>query len=112
MKILEAKIIMPSPTTPEGVRASEELTSELIDEYGGLTKRSAYGFWRDDHGTMHAELATEYVVAVPWSEGGDLEVWNHLRDAALRAGKTAGEQAVYIRMPDGTVELLAVTEAA
>lgn len=104
----EARIILPHRDN-DGLDVSgahQDLKLALIRQFGGYTTFNVWGGWR--HPTTGAIVEDEsaaYDVAVP-----DNAV-DGLRRLAFQAGKTAHQDAVYLRLPTGEVEFIAIDEA-
>lgn len=100
----EYKLLIPAvrndnrrPHTVETIQAFE---SVLLDAFGGFSVgQPVAGKWKDDDGNVISDLSTPIYFAC---EGGYLAA----RDLAAVAAERFAQQCVYLRSPDGRVELV------
>jgi hypothetical protein len=95
-ELREVRMIVPY-TAP--LNADRWLKDRLLDHFGGYTCFHVVGGWRSPEGADHSEGGVAYDVAVPDRPESDwllLEVVNGLFERSE-------EQAVYVRMRDGTI---------
>lgn len=109
----EACIILPKLATGVGVgerqRTVAWLISRLVDEFGGVTITEGHGWWKAPDGIVTAERVELFTVAVPWQFRHDAETApKTIRNLALQAGEDLLETAVYVRYPNGDVQILEV----
>lgn len=108
----EARIIMPYTTvlTYEGGevldakshRVHATLKHDLIDAFSGFTRTEGEGGWLGVHGNAMIDQVAIYDIAC--DEKLD-ETYAMLFEIALNAGRALDQQSVYIRYPDGVVEI-------
>ena len=100
----EASIILPVRDNSGNALAVllERLEEQLTLLYGGVTIHSAKGRYMCDNGNMVSEPVHIVTVAIP---NGDLAE-NTLRQFAARFARDAGQETVYLRLPDGHVEFI------
>lgn len=96
----EAQIIV--PTGIEHETALQRLIARLVDRFGGATlDDTPFGYWKAPDGELIGEPVTTITVAVPCdTPQSDLE------DFAAHACVWFKQQAIYLRLPGGTVEIL------
>jgi hypothetical protein len=100
----EARIILPK-TDNRGLSLAaihSRLALDLVDTFGGATAADTHGLWRNGLGVLHVEDGTAYDVAVD----DNPENVAKLRDIATAYGKAADQEAVYLRLPSGDVEII------
>lgn len=96
----EARIIMPL-LNPQSM-THIYMQRELIEAFGGFTATSGYGGWKDSAGTNIRDEVMVYDIAC--DENRD-RVYDQLFEIAMKAGRALNQQAVYIRYPNGDVEI-------
>lgn len=103
----EARLILPNADN-DGQPLSfahDWLKGELIGAFGGYTATPSQGGWRSPNGTIYEEPGTAYDIAC--DDGCDA----YLRGLAQRIGRLARQQAVYLRQPNGVVEIVDTSAA-
>lgn len=97
----EARIILPN-CMPDCVNANRWLETEIVRCFGGCTRSFGFGSWVDDEGCVISEPISIYDIAVP-----DIQA---SRSALFRMAWTVADMAkqdcVYLRFPDGEVQLV------
>lgn len=106
----EATIILPvldnAGASLEHVHAS--LAADLLEAFGGFTAATVYGAWKDaDTGRVYQDESTEYRVSAEWVGRQEKRLIN----LAGQYARKAGQEAVYVRLPSGEVELYGPGEA-
>lgn len=103
----EAQIIVPAD--PRYALQVGGLIAALVREFGGVTETSGFGYWLNSAGVSVNEPVRIFTVAC---EPHASETW--FRWQAERFGRDCDQEAVYVRFPDGTVEIIdtAVKDAA
>ena len=85
-------------------RASTNLRTRLLDNFGGYTEHEATGAWRDDNtGKVYYDHNSVFTVGVLPTHPG---LYGLIREIAAQAGQEAQQVSVYIKMPDGNAELV------
>ena len=99
----EAKIICPNTAKAPGnaPRALYLAQRDCVLAFGGYTAAQGDGGWIDDHGTLIAEPVTILTIAC----GPTPEQWQALDAIADTVGRMACQECVYIKYPNGNVEL-------
>lgn len=97
MRLREARIILTSDHSPE------ELERRLLQAFGGFTKMSrAFGVWQSPSGEVYEEHVIVYDVAAEPTHENELK----LRRLADWARVEYDQEAIYLRWPEGDVELI------
>lgn len=95
----EARVVMPMPL--DGMRHHEAMRRQFIKAFGGYTAQVGNGGWMDPAtGEIIDEPVVIYDVAI--KPGENVKLYLIARDTA----KALGQKAVYIRYPDGVVEIV------
>lgn len=76
----------------------------LANTFGGYTATPSEGGWVSPSGELMEEPGTLYRVAVP--DGRDTV----FETIAMRAARDAAQEAVYMRLPDGRVNIASLTQ--
>lgn len=105
----EARIILPFAGSARFMEAHRFLADYLTDKFGGYTVSSGRGAWRAPNKIVVRDDVEIYDVAVPGERDAS---WDHLAVAAQTAGWRCGQQCVYLRYPDGSVEFVDCADAA
>ena len=107
----EAKIILPNTAQAPGdaARALQFALKACASTFGGYTATQAQGGWINDAGELIEEPVTVLTIA-GHSNAGGLTVNEALRWIALRVGRIAAKNAVYVQQPDGEVILYPTRE--
>lgn len=92
----EAKFILPFVSVS---KAHDYARSELLKAFGGYTMHVVSGAWQDGDGNAISDHSMQYIVAM---SGG----FYKFRAIAIKAGRMAGQQAVYIVSPTGEAEIV------
>ena len=100
----EASIILPVRDNSGNALTTllNRIEEQLMVIYGGVTIHSAKRSYIMDNGNIISEPVHIVTVAVP---KGDLSE-NTLRQFAARFARDAGQETVYLRLPDGHVEFI------
>ena len=114
----EAKIIVPNTAKAPGdaARALQFAIKACASTFGGYTATQAQGGWINDAGDLIEEPVT--VITIAWeanlatNANGALAmtVNEALRWIALRVGRIAAQDCVYVKQPDGEVILYPTRE--
>lgn len=100
----EARIVMPSPAG-DGMD-HESLRTAIVAAFGGYTCTTGVGAWRPaDSDTTIVDKVAIYDVAIEAERDAS---WDMLFQIAMQAGRDLKQEAVYIRYPDGAVEIAKV----
>jgi hypothetical protein len=87
------------------------LRTRLARTFGGYTATEVSGGWIDGNGKLYHDDSYAYDVAIPDGKPADIGYSvSMLRDIAIEAGKLAGQKSVYVRYPEGTVQIIDVPE--
>lgn len=97
----EARIILPHYATAASVDAHQKLRHALLAAFGGYTVTNGTGAWLDGEKPSHDNV-TIYDVAVHLSKANR----EHVREIAVSAATALGEKAVYVRYPEGNVDII------
>lgn len=99
----ECRVIVPTHNNVGNALTYEhnEFQVALINAFGGFTRTLGLGGWRADNGNIVQEEIAIYDIAVE-----DSPASVKLRIFSMELLKTADQDAIYFRGPDGTVELL------
>ena len=106
----EAKIIVPNTAKAPG-DAAQALSFALkacASTFGDYTATQAQGGWINDAGELIEEPVTVITVACGPNAGVDCD--EALRWIALRVGRIAAQDCVYVQQPDGEVILYPTRE--
>ena len=104
----EARIIIPLAVPPDAVRVAELAMERL---FGGFTRYNATGSYLADNGDTVRELVTVYDIAIPIGRRVDVVLArDNLQDIA-RDLLATGQECIYIRLPNGAVELFDGTDS-
>lgn len=100
----EARLILPNADNDAKplTAAHAWLKGELIGAFGGYTATPSQGGWRGPDGRIYEEAGTAYDIAC--EEDGACAAY--LRKLAQRIGRMARQEAVYLRQPNGVVEIV------
>lgn len=93
----EARIIVPH----NGRLDIAALEDDMIAAFGGFTSYPAWGGWKNGQGQAVTESVTVYDIAAPIGHNTSMKLYSF----AARLIE-AGEEEVYIRQPNGHVELV------
>ena len=106
----EAKIIIPNTAKAPGdaARALQFALKACASTFGGYTATQAQGGWINDAGELIEEPVTVITVACGPNAGVDGD--EALRWIALRVGRIAAQDCVYVQQPDGEVILYPTRE--
>lgn len=101
----EARIVM--PTNPKDPHKSGDihrsLGRALCEAFGGYTATEGTGGWIDpDTDQMVYDQVVVYDVAMP----DEFAYFRQLREIAVRFGRLLDQKAVYVRTPEGRVEII------
>jgi hypothetical protein len=80
---------------------------ELATIFGGYTVTKGEGGWVSPRGDHVRDLVRVYTVAMADSEANA----DVLEEIALRYGRQLGQEAVYIRFPNGNVDIIDTAQA-
>lgn len=101
----EARIVMPDfplDGHPDP-KAHSVLKAALVNTFGGYTASHGTGGWMAPDGRLMMDSVAIYDVAINAERGTDLA---QLAQIAATAGRALKQQAVYVRYPDGDVEIM------
>jgi hypothetical protein len=102
----EARIVMPENTGINESVVHTALTQELLEAFGGFTSHRGQGAWLDNGKTVWDDVV---IYDIACDENRDY-TYDKLFEIAQRAGRALDQQAVYIRYPDGFVEIANIGE--
>ncbi len=100
----EARIVMPHTYTSEAEAAHEKLRARLCEAFGGYTAFIGTGGWRSPTGTVVKDDVVIYDVAMDGHRGGF--GYDALAKMAVDAGRALGQESVYVRYCNGTVDII------
>ena len=108
----EAKIIVPNTAKAPGdaARALQFALKACASTFGGYTATQAQDGWINDAGDLIEEPVTVITVAGHPNAGVDMTINEALRWIALRVGRIAAQDCVYVQQPDGEVILYPTRE--
>lgn len=100
----EARIILPvADNEGRGLEIIHGyLAKALCTTFGGATVTASNGMWCGPDGRVYDEPGKAYDVAMDATR----ENASKLRRIAIRCGRLAKQLAVYVRLPDGSVEII------
>lgn len=98
----EARIVMPTSTAYDSAPAHKKLVSVLVSTFGHLIVHSAEIITSVGPLTERWDDATVYDVAIEADRDAS---WDKLFQIAMTAGRELKQESVYIRYPDGHVEI-------
>lgn len=103
----EARLILPNRDNDGNTLAQchAYLKGALIGAFGGYTATPSQGGWKGPDGRIYEEAGTAYDVAV--ADGCE----SYLRELAGNIGRMARQEAVYLRQPNGVVEIVDTSAA-
>lgn len=101
----EARIVMPYNAARDVRTDHDNLRGDLVGAFGGYTASYGSGAWRNDAGDTVTDVVAIYDVAI---EAERDATWDTLFQIAMAAGRELKQEAVYIRYPDGHVEIAQV----
>jgi len=108
MLLKEARIILVSKGDSDN--SVPDALGAIREAFGGFTAFRGVGSWVDDEGVVHTDktIIVDIAVSVPVSPPGHLVsvIPDKLRKIAADYRKASGEQAVYLRLPTGSVEFI------
>lgn len=93
----EARIVMPVKVDVASEHAN--MRDEIVRAFGEYTAYWANGVWFGDGKTVRDQVMV-YDIAI---EAERDATWDTLFQIAMKAGRALGQEAVYIRYPDGSV---------
>jgi hypothetical protein len=104
----EARLILPAAGEIASIR---EIESRLVSAFGGFTKVTGWGAWRDPNGLTDAEAVYVYDIACPAFDASEPDrAWLGseiaLREIARDAARLLKQECIYVRMPFGDVYLI------
>lgn len=98
----EARIVMPIVI---GSSAHGSMQDALLQAFGGFTSYQGQGQWLDGGETEYDDVIVYDVAAE-----NNVDAMSKLRSIAMTAGQALGQKAVYIRFPDGRVEIVEIVK--
>jgi len=96
----EARIVMPFANFGSD---HSQLRAALVETFGGYTCAVGQGGWYDE---VNQERIDDSVVIYDVAIDDTLEARRQLLDIALDTGRALDQQAVYVRYPDGRVDIV------
>lgn len=103
----EARIILPAyerDGTPVGKGIAGQLSTKLIDAFGGYTLTVGVGGYRMADGSIKQEPVEVFDVAMPsGDDDGSLHQGQNLTEIAVWLCNVANQECVYLRYPSGLV---------
>ena len=109
----EAKIIVPNTAKAPGdaARALQFALKACASTFGGYTATQAQGGWINDAGELIEEPVTVITIACEANLATNAMTINEaLRWIALRVGRIAAQDCIYVQQPDGEVILYQTRE--
>jgi hypothetical protein len=105
----EALLIVPNADNDGASLAAlrDSIASQMCDAFGGVTENDAQGLWKDDSGKVYSEPVTRLVSAADDTQANVAELESLARQV-LHDGK---QKAVYLRLPNGQVEIIESKES-
>lgn len=100
----EARLILPNVGN-DGADLTPVHTTirrALAERFGGFTAAPVFGGWVSPDGKLYEEAGTAYDAAAP----DDTASAEFLRGLARTAGEAARQEAMYLRLPNGEVEII------
>lgn len=100
----EARIILPINDN-NGNSLSflhKSLAGELCRHFGGATATQSNGMWIADNGKLYDEPGIAYDIAMEPTRDNDAI----MREIAVRFGRLAEQEAMYLRLADGQVDII------
>lgn len=106
----EARIILPlADNDGRPVEAAHDyLKARVCRLFGGFTANPVMGGWMDNDGRLYEDRSIAYDVAM----ADTAENAKSVATIARIAGDMAKQLAVYTRLPDGSVDIIDLTNAA
>lgn len=103
----EARIVMPMAN--DGFeQAHAELRHKLCVAFGGFTAFAGQGCWQPEGSKMPIyDTVTIYDVAIDSDRDSPYDT---LAQIAVEAGRALGQQSVYVRYPNGNVDIIDLTK--
>lgn len=103
-KLREAQIVLPTVNNAGQslAKAHSDLTRSIIAKFGGVTITEGKGAWTAEDGKLFAEPVDIYTFAAPTDNNS--RQWISARAYALLG--EAGQLAIFVRYPDGEVEIV------
>ena len=98
----EACIIVPHTMGDENMKERARLTELLVRAFGGITISDSYGIWQDPDGAFIREPVQQFVFACSEDISN-----NTITSIAAEACIRFKQDAIYVRYPDGTVDIIA-----
>lgn len=112
----EARIVMPYSVMltvageawdTKSLSVHGELKKNLCTAFGGFTMTLGHGGWIDGHGEVIKDRVAIYDVAVDTERDGP---WELIARFAIDAGRKLGQDSVYVRYPNGEVDIINLFE--
>ena len=97
----EFQIILPCPKGLRHRRKRDTFETALVAFYGGFTRTTGSGAWRNGSGTAEREFVDIYTVATDGVQKSSVQLLAH------EAAREFDQTAIYVRHTDGDVELVA-----
>ena len=99
----EARIVMPHGDTYASIMAHNDLRKNLASAFGGFTCFRGEGGWVDVNGNLIRDDVTIYDIAIDNDRDAPFDL---LHRFAVEAGRALGQQSVYVRYPNGEVDIV------
>lgn len=100
--VVECRLVVPVPSVLDDMGRVAALETRLTSLFGGFTRTSGLGGWRDDYSRHIVEDIHVYDVAIPNTRAhADI-----LRDVAAQVRRDFKQRSVYLRGPSGQVEFV------
>jgi hypothetical protein len=99
----EARIVMPHGDKASSITAHNTLRQRLAEAFGGFTCYRGEGGWVDRNGCLIRDDVTIYDIAIDDDRDAPYEL---IARFAIEAGKALDQEAVYVRYPNGEVEII------
>jgi hypothetical protein len=85
----------------------DSIASQMCDSFGGVTETDSRGLWKDHDGKLFSEPVTELVSAADDTQANRAA----LESLARQVLSDGRQKAVYLRLPNGDVEILESKES-
>jgi hypothetical protein len=109
----EARIVMPyivmltadrkEVWEPKSLDAHRVLKERICAAFGGFTMTTGHGGWVDVRGIVHKDTVAVYDIAVDSDRDAPFEL---IARFAIEAGKALSQESVYVRYPNGEVDII------
>lgn len=103
----EARIIMPlAGDRLHCKKVHDTLQRQLCEAFGGFTKFTGSGGWVDSRGNLLSDANIIYDVAIDSERDSPSDL---IARFAIEAGRALAQDSVYVRYPNGAVDIIKLT---